>query len=786
MRIVWALVAFIFVSGLILPVWWLSGTVAPAAVPGLPSYPSAYIGDTVLIPAACLMLALGIKRLPPAVGERWVVGVSAVAASSAAVTVQAMWRADPDPPLNWTLTRPGHFSAPGWWHAAYFVMASAAVVGLIVLFLFRTRRVRYETRLGLPATIGGPGAAVVLTALGSYVGLVLHDNPGALDTQASSSTLILTVIALVAAIAAVVGAYGRSIVILTRPALLASGVTPAIVLLATTTDPLSPVYRAAGVVLICSIAVIVLEAYLVTTAEPEPVSFRAWAVVGASALVLVCTAGWVALWDPIRDNDLRATLIIGAAFFPLFTMVLVGMLGRRTPPALPVTSVALLLIIVTAAAVWHMADSSLLTDIPVLPIALGIAVGIVVGFAAVVAKVRTDGELGVPKDLDEPGSRLMPGRRSVRAGIAVALLAFLGLGAFLATLHFALTSTGELAVESPQRPGEVGSSLWSIYGAALMLAIALLVINSYYSKARITAVLNLVAPLSVSCVLAWRIVVEVSNQNVSTLAIGVGLVVAAWTFNSVINNSWLLQGHSAGLSAFLTSFSIGVLHGTLVMWVLTAGISDGLRIRSAWDAVSIAFTALVAAAVLVTILGAAEVAPRSHCTELPPWRGLMQDSLSCSAIVLFLVFPVVYFWEATSFWVGVATSAPIVTFFAFAFVWIVRANRNWPRVEARRVAEKYGIITSRSEADRILDELQGSWSEKLAIDQQNLRACWRSSYECGSPLYVRALVAHTRNQNRLAVIMLIVPIAGTLALIFQALVENEEFSGTLARIMTPR
>lgn len=227
----------VFAAGLVLPVWWLV-TRPPAGLPGLGAYPSAYLGDSLLLPAGCLVLLLGIRALAPARRERPLAAVAAAVAAAAAVAVQAEWLEDPTTPPNWTMPHPGHLDAAGWWHAAYFTGMSMILLVLATTFLARVWSGRRAGDRAAAAVSSGTGAAAVLAAWGSYAALAIHDDfSGTVGSSSSISsfTLVGTVLLMAAVLVAV--AYGRLAAVLARPALAAAGAIAVITSLVTAPVP---------------------------------------------------------------------------------------------------------------------------------------------------------------------------------------------------------------------------------------------------------------------------------------------------------------------------------------------------------------------------------------------------------------------------------------------------------------------------------------------------------------------------------------------------------------------
>lgn len=224
MRLRLALVGTLFPAGLVLPVWWLLGY-RPRGVPGLGAFPSAYIGDTLLLPVACLILVLGIGKLRPARYERARATAAAVFAATASILVQRAWLDDPTTQPNWTMPRIRHFNAAGWWHAFYFLVMSLVLLVLVVVFLARVRARRIAGDTLAAELSSGRGAAILLGALGSYAALAVHDYISGPGPVSLSNWLSLGLVAIIVLLGAVLTwlAYRHLMRSLVRPALLAAG-----------------------------------------------------------------------------------------------------------------------------------------------------------------------------------------------------------------------------------------------------------------------------------------------------------------------------------------------------------------------------------------------------------------------------------------------------------------------------------------------------------------------------------------------------------------------------------
>ena len=249
----WApVITIAFLAGLVLPVWWLVSA-HHGGVPGLGQFPSAYLGDTVLLPLGCVMTAAGIRTLAPAPRERAAGIVSAAAAAVLSVGIQADWLRDPSTQPNWTLPHDGELDAAGWWHAAYFTGMSVLLVVLTMVFLARARAGRLAGNPAVREVSSGTGAALLLAGWMGYTALAVHDDlSGPLASSAVSVLVVVAAVLLVAGVAIGV-AYGRTAVALVRPALVAAGCAAAVTAFAVTPLALQAVLGAPVAVVACTI-----------------------------------------------------------------------------------------------------------------------------------------------------------------------------------------------------------------------------------------------------------------------------------------------------------------------------------------------------------------------------------------------------------------------------------------------------------------------------------------------------------------------------------------------------
>jgi hypothetical protein len=265
-----------------------------------------------------------------------------------------------------------------------------------------------------------------------------------------------------------------------------------------------------------------------------------------------------------------------------------------------------------------------------------------------------------------------------------------------------------------------------------------------------------------------------------SIAAAAGLVAFLWTANSLVDNVWLLQGRPFRATDAFPTASLAFLAGSTVAWVLTRGVQLEHGYRDLWRAVAAAVIALLLAIAVGTLLGGAASRHLPRFTELPAWRGLLQDSLSIYAIVLIIVFPVVYLTTIIGLAKGLTLAFPLIGFFSYPFYWVMKANRQWPRIEANR------LLTPDEVTQVFADMGERSWQRFLLDLETQRRHLADPCIGPDTPEFIKVLAAHTRTQNRLAATMLATPIVGTLPLVVGLYKDSGRMMDMLRRYSRPQ
>jgi hypothetical protein len=766
-----AIPAAILLAGLVLPTWYLIAP-PPPGLPGLGSFPSASIGDTVLIPLSAFLLVLAIRRRPRAPHERILTGLAAIAAAAVGSAAQASWLHDRRPRPNWTLPRPGHFTAAGWWHAAYFVATSALFFALTVLLVLRVREERRKNQTSSPPS-PRPGTPVLIAATGTYLALAGHDSAAGKPGWASGSSLILVGVALVAAAVLTGLALGRASRILLRPSLLGLAATAALTTLTIGIGATSPLFTATAAVILLTLALVLLYDLASTWSSPPPVLERA---VNALVTTVGCAAAWTLLSHQAARHELRAALTSGAVAIVLLLGVMIGVLRRKPERCLPFTLLYTFGIGVAVTAVWldaRPADVASFTPYLALGVSLLLAIG------TRIVQAYTDVELGVPKSPSAPSERLSDAKVA-RSTLALALLALFGVGSFLATLAFTIAANPGTALPHPRGVSTGDVILLGAMTVSAGLALALFAANSrpWPWLRPVTWAAEVALPVGLSVPMILAVSALPLKAPVATTAVSAAVMVALWTADSLFGNVWQLQGRSFGIRNAIPVLSLALLWASTTAWILTAGTRTAHGGRGLVEAYMIATALLLTVVAFTTLLGGAASRRLPRLSELPPWRGLLQDGSCVSGIILIIVFLSAYMINNVGFTDGLKLSIPLVALFGPPYYWIMKANREWPEIEARRLLE--------SDAQRVLDAVGDRSWRRFVLDLRTQRTyCRHPVPQARSEEFVRALGAHTRNQNRIASALLLTPIASALLLLIGLFRESGQLKDLLDKMTKP-
>lgn len=164
----------VFAAGFFaLNLFWLCDFKSPD-LPGLYDYYAATWGDGLFLPIGAGALAFYLCNNKDMIGGKHFVGaaIASIVGGLLGAVTQASWLANPDIAPNWTIPEAGHFAPSGWYHAAFFVLASAFYCGSLLLFLLVKLKKRNRDYL---ATGAGAETLIWIAAFG-YLSMHLIDD----------------------------------------------------------------------------------------------------------------------------------------------------------------------------------------------------------------------------------------------------------------------------------------------------------------------------------------------------------------------------------------------------------------------------------------------------------------------------------------------------------------------------------------------------------------------------------------------------------------------------------
>ncbi|MEV0471787.1 hypothetical protein [Streptomyces prunicolor] len=166
--------------------FWVATPTVPGR-PGLFDYLSATWGDGLALPIMTGALVLAIRLLPKGPRERLLVLGAGLLGGLLGSWTQVQWLRDDAPELNWTLTRPHHFNAVGWYHAAFLIVMSGVAAALWAWALIRTAHAPGgpDNRRAVKISWG-----IALTAGVVFVVLLAADAVPSRTTSAGTATIV--------------------------------------------------------------------------------------------------------------------------------------------------------------------------------------------------------------------------------------------------------------------------------------------------------------------------------------------------------------------------------------------------------------------------------------------------------------------------------------------------------------------------------------------------------------------------------------------------------------------
>lgn len=770
----------VFAGGVVTYIFWLTRSLWSEqdldGLKGLFDYPSAYLGDVLLLPVAAAGLAALCHRL----------GVSplngpALAAGAAGLLVgtltQILWLLDPHPGLNWTLTSPHHFNIAGIWHTFYLILASATFGSLGLASLLAVRKARRDGRHGLLRTLlDSPEAMIALTGLLGFVVLLARDSiPRGL---ANWSSVVAVLVAMVCVISLSRWALASEWHALRWPLSWAVWNAAVIVLcvelLPHAFDAVDRGFQLGlAASALSTVAISVLATYRDQPKALNLATARHLAAISA-ALTPACALAWALLALFVQTKPyLFAVAIWMVVLGPIVLDLLAWLrmpqadIKNDAPVVISVWSIGAITLLASARDWTHVARG------PSSEIAVVVIVAVLSGVLFRPIRRRIGGLL---RKVPEPGqseatnsAAQLPSIRNLDFDKAFLIIA--AGAAFLALCSLAHST---LAARQPIHAGAEPPDPT----ATSLIAVGVVAVGALGARLKLpaAALILVVWP----CGLFWTGMVTIPKGLTShldgTTAIIIALIVLAsviygvWTLNSIVSNVVLLRGSE------LPGTYVLIVAGCVASSIVTGyAASTGALGPSLdrpypfwWGIISALLVLLVNCAVVGTAaIAAAPVTHRAEDFGHPLGKGVFQDGPLFSFLFLIAaVFPTqsAMFSTESDFWARLTTSftvaSPMLTFFVLAFLASMTLNADHAMNELRRLTQ--GDAGALSRATKCVEDNEHHG--------KRIRSYWgylrKPSVERGSNVDQAVLVhAHCANQNLLAYVFTAATLFGALVLV---------------------
>lgn len=751
-------------------------------LPGLFDYPSATLGDGLLLPLSAGLILAGLMSLPRTPRDRSVGVGFASAGAVVAATVQFLWLRDDDPGLNWTLPEPHLFNLAGWWHAVYFVAVASYFAATVALVAWRAHSARRtDQRAVVRAVLSSSGAGFALGALLSYSALAGIDSAGdALSARASLTSLVAAACALIAVF--VLALRGDS-ACLTRPVVqavvLAGGVLGVVAGHVPVQEPLG-----LSTVLFAVITIMALVAHheLFGSGSDAPAAAEmrrlnrgrfCWGLV---TLVLIMPAWWGNVARHWGSGDVwlgtawALAMAVAVAAVPLFCLG--HAFGQwASTYALALTSIWLVLLIAAVATTegWGVVSTS--SDLPSVVVAVLIAGICLPAFRPLLRKLYH------PDAVDDDHARALY-RRSDKLVLAILLIAvftaslsLLGLGYQTALAKNASRGEGHF-----ERLADV--VVWAL--VVVMIPVVFVALNQTlrFTRARAGRLLGTIFMAMWPLVLwivglfpgSFRVVGESRTMvvAVAVLAGTAGVLMAVWTANSILFNAVLFRGNRLDLldCSFIAAAAVSTFVSSFV--ASTSALAQDADHPYFWVwGLGTAILVLVVNAALVPVCARLSMDRGGDFTEHSMPHNLVQDAFLLPALyVVVAVFPILMalLAEGSGVWERASTSfavmAPMLGCLVAAYLECVNLNKEHAKKE---LAMAFARVP-----DAVRQELADDVAQCRSIGG---RVVWvrdlaKVGFSADDRHHVPVLIGiHVKNQNAIAHALVFVTLAGALVLL---------------------
>lgn len=747
--------------------FWELG-VNPTGVPGLFHYRDATWGDGLLLPSLAVFLVILIRRLDPA-SRQWPTWIAAAAGATAGGLLILTWWADPHPSPNWTLPAPHDFTAPGKWHAAFLIVASAFFAAAWVELF---RRIRVSGAGKVAEVLASPVTAGAVACTAAYAWLAVSDSSRAAQTASGLGSLAALAASAVALLACLTWAARGSIALVARTALAGLLVSAALIGFFDT-------YGGTGSFMLVTALIGAIAAGVALVAAPgrEAYFFN---------LEMVAVPALFALLALLAAHTARLVIVIfappAAMIFSALLRQLYSATDRPTKTWLSAnylagSGISACLLGAGAFGLWLSAHkaNAYITAAFLLTI-----IGAVLG-GVFLPYYKTD-YIRLMQVEGDPAMR-QPGGRPSSSQHQAAVAAWLRIGGYavaatasMLVLTVALapslgwkTGTGQVPWPHPLGIGVIGLVLTLPATGALIEAAKK---NSDQG--------DLHAPRGGSRYAWWSFLGSAAVAVLGTiwllhdgefngLALAQTTLLVAFTVLTLVDNGALLHTRRVDRRARLAIVTGSFAAFVTVYWSLT----DAVRSAGSVPAVGISFAAFLAAVLFVIFLietatCAVYVAGRQpYLTDYAPFWGGLQDCFLMTCMWFLLG------WTPQTVLAHIPASAPerwsaigtilagFLLLFGPAFLWILENNDTHVERQRRiRRVEASGVLTKLAHATSSVDRIETLPSRIIGLGQSIRASRKNRSPELSQQEFIVRLSGHTAAQNGIALILALTTVIG--------------------------
>ncbi len=746
-------------------IWWAA---PPGNLAGLFHFPSAYVGDSLLLPAAAGVMVAGVRLLPRARYERATALVAGLLAASGAVATQLLWLADDHPRGNWTLPAPHRFNVAGKWHAAFFVVSATVLAVLLTLLAGRLgAALRGPERERAENVLRGAGPSLLFVSLFAYAGLAIHDSLAPTLASGSSLVGVVTTAAFVFVVAALV--LRRAFTLLVPHLVLGAIAALAAVVAVTTSwsDERTHIFGVSGSVL-AAVAAALLT--LVPGRDLEEIArYERYrpnvALVPVIGLVLVVLLPALWMRAAIGTDTVHwvpAGLWLGAYVLAIAGVPVLVIRADRLQwwrQAADVMAVLAMLgtIVLVALTIprWREASDSA-------PFSSFFVAIIVSWLFFPVLRLRMHTKIRDEQaKADSSGSYELAGGAGLAANATVGMLIVTGVAGAVTLIGFTLAAgvDRKYLTDSGALPG-----VWIV----LLCGVGLIALTAGLAAIRNSRLAPASRYLAPVVVLTWPVVLVAAGWHgvapVTVIAAGGGFLLGLWSANTMVNNVAVLRDHQLDVPLWTATAAVAVSGFVSGFFVLTAALaSEPMRVYTWFAGISTAAAILAIHAGLGVVAGNVVAIRGKGSTRHGLTHNLVQDGTLVALLYLVaLVIPattLLHLPPDLGYWARlIATFAivgPFLTYFLGPYQWQLDTNLSHLRREIETRAEDKAVTSGVVEAER-----------KLIRRNAVLFRAARGGL--GGPpqhRFLRTLGAHIRNQNAIGSAMVVLSIVGFLVVL---------------------